>query len=324
MPGCATRLLVASVLFWSAGGCGGKATAATDQSARLADGGVLEPDSGVGKAGAGGAGDRGGGQGTGGSSGSSGDADSCSLPVGGLAPGCPMVLAPPCAEASGEYYFPTFQCSLPVEGMLWSDPELLSYVDVVFLVDEAIAGRLLRVAGVEQCDTTGNGWYYDDPLDPRAIHICPNACECAKGAQRRFGIAKGCWSNAAPGVVSAEIACPRCAATRPKSCPTALSGYGYPAAKCNFPFELGYDPLKTNLKYVQNLSVAGAEEPWDGYLTFVPSLADCDKVEEGWTLDLSTEPATVRVCPSACSCAKVNAAELLIESGCDRRELGGS
>ena len=80
------------------------------------------------------------------------------------------------------------------------------------------------------------------------------------------------------------------------------------------------NPATTNVKYVQHGAVAGVAEPWDGYLTYVPSLAECDTVEEGWTLDTAKTPPVVRVCPTACSCATTQEAMFMVEQGCPRHE----
>ena len=89
---------------------------------------------------------------------------------------------------------------------------------------------------------------------------------------------------------------------------------------CEFQLESTTDPTLANVKYCQHCAHAGSAEPWDGYLYHVPSLDHCDQVIEGWTLDESTQPPTVRVCPSTCSCAMVNGATFMLEQGCPRLE----
>jgi hypothetical protein len=248
---------------------------------------------------------------------------SCSLPVGTLAPGCPMVLEPVCEWSN--WGVTGFECECDLDAAM-INLDFLEYIDVVLGDAFASEGRLLRVENEAACASTGNGWYYDDPVHPTSIRVCPNACECAQEAGQHFSLMGGCWGNAAPGMVDAEIPCPRCAETRPKSCASPTGGWGYSIVQCEFsaanPSIPGWsiDPATTNLKYVQHGATAGVDEPWDGYLTYVPSLADCDSVEEGWTFDLSTTPPTVQVCPSACSCAKVKGAVLMIENGCPRHE----
>lgn len=348
MPPCATRSFVASLLVSVVCACGGKVLADPGDAGggATSDGGTGKPStSGGGAGGAGGRASGGGGFGVGGrghagaSSGGQGTGSAgtggqdaggysiapdgtCWMPIGTLAPGCPMVMAPPCSWAQGGVTYGEFLCELPFETGPSFDLTWLDYVDVYFGTGFLQGGRLLRVAGPSGCSTTGNGWYFDDGKAPTKIHICPNACACAKGQPGTFNIVSGCWANAAPGVLDAQIPCPHCAKSRDTTCQgSPAAGYGG-IPNCEVPLQFGFDPKHTNVKYVQHGSVAGPAEPWDGYLTFVPSLADCDKVEEGWTLDVSTEPPTIRVCPSACSCVKVNHASLMVESGCQRHEYG--
>jgi hypothetical protein len=93
--------------------------------------------------------------------------------------------------------------------------------------------------------------------------------------------------------------------------------------KCEFPLEPGFEPATTNIYFFLNGAIEGSPDPADGYLTFVPSYADCDKVQEGWTLDVTTQPATIRICPSACSCAKDTQGMLSQVMGCPRNEWSG-
>ncbi|MBX3125302.1 MAG: hypothetical protein KF718_01225 [Polyangiaceae bacterium] len=238
-----------------------------------------------------------------------------------------MELEPMCGWPNGGVIFGEYLCVLPLDFGPATEPEALAHVDVHFGPTSGAGwdggGRMLRVAGPKDCASTGNGWYFDDPSSPTAIHICPSACECAKKQPGHFSIVFGCWTNAAPGVMDAEIACPRCAEHRPNSCGKATAGFGFGVVKCAFPLQYDWDPAHTNLKYVQHGAVAGPEEPWDGYLTWVPSLEYCDHVEEGWTYDMTTNPPTVLVCPSACSCAEVKGAMLMLEAGCPRLEWNG-
>lgn len=244
------------------------------------------------------------------------------MPVGSLAPGCPAVLDPPCAWASGGVMPGALLCEIPLDVGPTPDPVIFDYIDAYFGTGFLEGGRMLRVSGAAACATTGNGWYFDSNQAPKKIVICPNARACAKGQPATFNIVSGCWANAAPGVLDAEIPCPHCAKTRQSMCleGSPSIGYGMTLGKCELPLPNGPDPAYTNLKYVQHGHVAGPPEPWDGYLTFVSSLADCGKVEEGWTLDPSSTPPMVRVCPSACSCVKVNHAALMLEAGCKRLE----
>lgn len=254
----------------------------------------------------------------------------CSMPVGTPASGCPTVLAPVCPIAFSYSGLGIGGCEYPVEqGVDSLSEEQLAYVDIVVgELGTPDAGRMLRVADAAGCAVAGNGWYFDDPKHPTMFHLCPEACECGKASQAHYWQAVGCWGNAAPGVLEAKMACPRCSAARPKTCGSAQGGWGYGIPMCEFPLKdpsapFADDPLKTNLKYVQHGATAGGDEPWDGYLTYVPSLAYCDYVEEGWTLDMSTEPPTVQVCPSACSCVKSEGAMLMVEHGCPRHEAEG-
>lgn len=344
MPTCATQVLLAALSVSFACACGGKVLAGSAE-----DAGGATPAAGASDAGAWAAGGSGGsgGQGVGGEGGPSvGDATTggqggggqstggqgaggyttgpdgtCSLPVGALTPGCPMALAPPCPWAQGGVTFGEFLCVLPFDSGPTPDHAWLDYVDVYFGSGYLGGGRLLRVSGAAACAATGNGWYFDNPQAPTKIHVCPDACACAKGQPGTFNIVSGCWANAAPGVLDATIPCPHCAKSRDTSClGSPAFAYGVGLGMCELPLENGFDPAHTNVKYVQHGAVAGPAEPGDGYLTFVSSLADCDKVEEGWTLDSATQPPTIRVCPSACSCVKVNHASLMVESGCERHE----
>ncbi|MBI5533897.1 MAG: hypothetical protein HY898_14340 [Deltaproteobacteria bacterium] len=240
------------------------------------------------------------------------------------------MLAPECEWANGWLGLGT-ACDYSIDsGWYAGDPSYLPYFDIVVGQPAGpYKGRLLRVADSAACAATGNGWYFDNPQHPTSLHICPNACDCAQQASESFSVAMGCWGNAAPGVLDAEIPCPRCPASRPKQCGTAGTMWGTLLSNCEFPVDNGApnmymgDPTVINLLYLQNGASAGEAEPWDGYLTYVPSLADCDSVEEGWTFDMSTASPTVKICPSACSCAKVKGAAILVEQGCPRHEAQG-
>lgn len=228
-----------------------------------------------------------------------------------------------CAQPYGWQGVEAGSCDIPFQNH--DHPIALQYTDVGVLsgTGSGFEGRLLRVASAAECETTANGWYFNDPTDPTMIHLCPSACECiGETGPLNLVVVTGCWGNAAPGVLPAEIPCPRCAEARPPSCSTAGGGYSWGLIQCDFPamYPEWLDPAHTNLKYVQHGAVAGPDEPWDGYLTYIPSLALCDTVEEGWTLDLTTSPPTFHICPSACSCLKVSEASVMVEHGCSRIE----
>lgn len=250
--------------------------------------------------------------------------ETCSLPVGSPTSACPLELAPLCAQPQGWSTAPPGACELAFQA--GDDPTALDHVDVAVLSSKTGApeGRLLRVADAAACETAGNGWYFDDPAHPTKIRLCPGTCQClGETGPSQLAVMSGCWGNAAPGVLPAEIPCPRCATARPPSCGSAQGGYGWSNVKCDFPASdvLGpLDPAHTNLKYVQHGAVAGPDEPWDGYLTYVPSLELCDTVQEGWTVDLTTSPPTFHICPTACSCLKVKEASVMVERGCPRHE----
>jgi hypothetical protein len=230
-----------------------------------------------------------------------------------------MAFTPSCAHPLGgsSYYDMVLRCAFP---FTYTEPIFTSYYDIVvgdWLYGE---GRLLRVADEAACSTTDNGWYFDNPVNPTQMIVCPAACECARATGKTFSVLEGCWTNAAPGVLDSDIPCPRCASSRPQSCGTVSSGFAPAIAMCEFQLDAsGYDPATTNLKYM----TSGGESTSDGYLTHLPSLAYCDQVEEGWTLDESTVPPTVRVCPSACSCAMLDGATFMVEAGCPRVTVPG-
>jgi hypothetical protein len=51
---------------------------------------------------------------------------------------------------------------------------------------------LHRVDSEEVCSDAGAAWYYDDPLAPTRIHLCPAACELATEKGREIDVELGC------------------------------------------------------------------------------------------------------------------------------------
>lgn len=248
------------------------------------------------------------------------------MPVGEVAPGCPLKLDPACGLARMGETFNAGACEHRVEWNLAAVPGAIPYVDVVVGDPLQGNGRLLRVRDEAACGSTGNGWYFDDPAHPTTIRVCRNACECVTRSGGRFSMELGCWTHAAAGVLDAEIPCPRCAKERAKTCVRPTGGWGIAMHDCEAPVsgygEVGFafPPDQINVVYEQHGATAGRSEPWDGYLTYVPSLAQCDEVEEGWTIDTTAVPPMIRICPSACSCARIHGASLMVEGGCPRHQ----
>lgn len=70
------------------------------------------------------------------------------------------------------------------------DPDLVNVE-----VDDGMGGvvELSRVDGADQCGLVADGWYYDDPLDPQMIILCPQTCEDVQSQKDgSISIAFGC------------------------------------------------------------------------------------------------------------------------------------
>ncbi len=52
------------------------------------------------------------------------------------------------------------------------------------------AGLVVNVASAEDCSEVNGGWYYDNPLDPSSVFICPGLC--GAGVQGTVELAFGC------------------------------------------------------------------------------------------------------------------------------------
>lgn len=76
------------------------------------------------------------------------------------------------------------------------DPNL---VNVTF-DDEAGQRVILQTTGPDDCDADGGGWYYDDPVTPTSIRLCPASCDLVQGAgaSADLKIAHGCATQTRP------------------------------------------------------------------------------------------------------------------------------
>ena len=60
-------------------------------------------------------------------------------------------------------------------------------VNVYWTPPGGMEGVLPRVESVAECGAEP-GWYYDDPVSPQQINLCPSSCGEARGAVRlEFG-----------------------------------------------------------------------------------------------------------------------------------------
>jgi Mg-chelatase subunit ChlD len=55
--------------------------------------------------------------------------------------------------------------------------------------------ELGKVSGLAECASFTNGWYYDDPVEPKRIIACPNVCENVKKFNAQVDIMVGCESR---------------------------------------------------------------------------------------------------------------------------------
>lgn len=88
------------------------------------------------------------------------------------------------ASLSCAYDIPT-----PMGGEVFDDDE----VNVQF--DDGMGGTLEigHVEAAGDCGAVGDGWYYDDPVAPTTIVLCPQTCDAIQGfALARVGIVFGC------------------------------------------------------------------------------------------------------------------------------------
>lgn len=70
------------------------------------------------------------------------------------------------------------------------DPDLVNVE-----LDDGMGGvvQLSRVDGADQCGGVADGWYYDDPLDPQMIVLCPQTCDDVQEQEEgAISIAFGC------------------------------------------------------------------------------------------------------------------------------------
>lgn len=67
----------------------------------------------------------------------------------------------------------------------------LDDIGVTYLSGEEVRAELDRVAGEGAC--TDNGWYFDDPVAPTTMSLCPEACRTVQAdPDARLDIALGC------------------------------------------------------------------------------------------------------------------------------------
>ncbi len=67
-------------------------------------------------------------------------------------------------------------------------------VNVVFKTDPNDPGTtIVQVNDESECSVADGGWYYDDPLDPAVIYLCPSTCNAANALEEaQISIQIGC------------------------------------------------------------------------------------------------------------------------------------
>jgi hypothetical protein len=71
-------------------------------------------------------------------------------------------------------------------------------VNVDYAVDGGPSQSLGHVASAADCPTVNGGWYYDDPVSPSKILVCPDVCQIIQGADNaQVDIAFGCQTLSA-------------------------------------------------------------------------------------------------------------------------------
>lgn len=70
-----------------------------------------------------------------------------------------------------------YEIPAPPDGQLLDPDE----VNVEFLDGQGGTLQIGRVDSAAQCANVTDGWYYDDPVDPTTILVCPQTCEGIQG-----------------------------------------------------------------------------------------------------------------------------------------------
>lgn len=66
-------------------------------------------------------------------------------------------------------------------------------VNVLYTPQGAEPTYINKVGGAADCVAAGNGWYYDDPVNPTGIIVCPATCETFQGdTTGRVEVQSGC------------------------------------------------------------------------------------------------------------------------------------
>jgi hypothetical protein len=83
----------------------------------------------------------------------------------------------------------SFDIPLPTTGVLD-----YTKVNVDFLTAEGAAPvPFFKVDSAADCAGNASGWYYDDPLHPTTVELCPDACEAVRGVETgSVSISLGC------------------------------------------------------------------------------------------------------------------------------------
>jgi hypothetical protein len=75
------------------------------------------------------------------------------------------------------------------------DPGKVADIQTVNLVRQTAEreAKLYKVDGLDRCAGDALGWYFDDPVHPSRIHLCPNTCEASNAdPETRLSVVMGC------------------------------------------------------------------------------------------------------------------------------------
>jgi len=76
-----------------------------------------------------------------------------------------------------------FKIPVPEAGKV--DP---AKVNVVYKVNGGADEKVYKVADASKCSATTGGWYYDNPVDPSAIILCPKTCEVVQTPSQKVDV----------------------------------------------------------------------------------------------------------------------------------------
>lgn len=75
----------------------------------------------------------------------------------------------------------------------------LSKINVIYVDGNGTGSLVGKVNSSDECGNVANAWYYDDPVNPTKVLVCPQTCTWIQGdAEARIEIKVGCQTEIAP------------------------------------------------------------------------------------------------------------------------------